>query len=99
MKQMQKIKIISKRSVHSVMNEIDLLMKLKHPFLVNMVYAFQDREYLYLFMDYCNRGDLRYHIGNSRTFSEEITRFFLACIVLCLEYMHSLKIMHRDLKP
>jgi serum/glucocorticoid-regulated kinase 2 len=64
-----------------------------------MVYAFQDREFLYLFMDYCNRGDLRYHLGNSRTFSEEVSRFFLACIVLSLEYMHSLKIMHRDLKP
>ncbi len=68
MKQMQKIKIISKRSVNSVMNERELLAKLRHPFLVNMAYSFQDREYLYLVMDYCNRGDLRYHLGNHRVF-------------------------------
>lgn len=69
MKQMQKIKIISKRSVHSVMNERNLLTKLSHHFLVNMVYAFQDREYLYLVMDYCNRGDLRYHLGTHGSFN------------------------------
>lgn len=40
---MQKVKIISKRSVHSVMNEKKLLQKLSHPFLVNMIYAFQTR--------------------------------------------------------
>lgn len=40
MKEMQKSKIISKRSVNSVMNERLLLENLKHPFLVNMNYAF-----------------------------------------------------------
>ena len=99
MKEMQKVKIVSKRSVHSVMNEKALLQKLKNPFLVNMIYSFQNRENLFLVMDYCNRGDLRYHLGNRRKFKEEETRFFLACIVLCLEYMHARKVIHRDLKP
>lgn len=99
MKQMQKVKIVSKRSVTSVMNERDLLVRLKHPFLVNMVSSFQDREHLYLVMDYCNRGDMRYHLGNHRVFNEGESRFFLACIVLCLEYLHSRRIIHRDLKP
>ena len=39
-KEMQKSKIITKRSVNSVMNERLLLENLKHPFLVNMNYAF-----------------------------------------------------------
>lgn len=43
MKEMNKAKIIAKRSIHSVLNERILLAKLKHPFLVNMSYAFQDR--------------------------------------------------------
>ena len=43
MKEMNKTKIIAKKSIHSVLNERELLSRLKHPFLVNMSYAFQDR--------------------------------------------------------
>ena len=40
MKEMAKARIISKRSVNSVMNEKKFLSQLNHPFLVNMHYAF-----------------------------------------------------------
>jgi serine/threonine protein kinase len=99
MKEMSKSLIITKKSVTSVMNERQLLCELKHPYLVNMFYAFQDRDNLYLIMDYMSGGDLRYHIGRQRRFSEEQTRFFVACIFLGLEYLHNNEIIHRDIKP
>jgi len=40
---MQKVKIIEKKSVESIMNEKNLLSKLKNPFLVNMHCAFQNK--------------------------------------------------------
>ena len=43
MKEMYKTKIIEKKSIDSVMNERKLLCKLKHPFIVNMTCAFQDK--------------------------------------------------------
>jgi hypothetical protein len=43
MKEMYKAKIIQKKSINSVMNERNLLAKIKHPFFINMNYAFQDR--------------------------------------------------------
>jgi len=64
-----------------------------------MYYAFQDRENLYLVMDYLSGGDLRYHICRHRYFSEEITKFFVACLVMGLEYIHEKNIIHRDIKP
>lgn len=73
MKEMSKARIISKRSVKSVMNEKDILTKLNHPFLVNMYYAFQDKENLFLVMDLLSGGDLRYHICRHRRFNEEQT--------------------------
>jgi len=65
--------VITKKSVNSVMNERTLLSSLKHPFLVNMFYAFQDRDNLFLVMDIMPGGDLRYHIGRQRRFTEEQT--------------------------
>lgn len=42
-------------------------------FIVNMHYAFQDKEYIYLIMDYLGGGDLRYHIIRNYKFSESKT--------------------------
>jgi protein kinase A len=63
MKEMEKSRILAKKSVNSVMNERKLLSMTKHPFVVNMISAFQDKDYLYLVMDLMTGGDLRYHLG------------------------------------
>ena len=99
LKQMSKVKIIDKKSIKSINSERELLSQLYSPFIVNMHYAFQDKEYLYLVMDLLPGGDLRYHISIHKKFSEEQTRFFICGIILSLEYIHSKGIIHRDLKP
>ena len=48
-------------------------MNFYYRFIVNMNYAFQDRDNLYLVMDLLTGGDLRYHIGRQKRFSEEQT--------------------------
>ena len=72
---------------------------IRHPFIVNMQFAYQDREKLYLVMDLMPGGDLRYHIGKQKRFSEAQTKFFIACILCALEYLHENAIIHRDIKP
>ena len=99
LKEMSKLKILDKKSEKSIKSEKTFLQKLYSPFIVNMHYAFQDNNNLYLVIDYLNGGDLRYHISRYRKFSEEQTRFFISCIILALKYIHSKNIIHRDIKP
>lgn len=64
-----------------------------------MHFAFQDRDNLYLVMDLLTGGDLRYHLARERKFSEDQTKFFIACLVQALEIVHGCGIIHRDIKP
>ena len=99
LKEMSKRKILDKKSEKSINSERKFLSILNHPFIVNMHYAFQDKDNLYLVMDMLSGGDLRYHCSRYRTFSEEQTRFFIACIIYSLQYIHSNNVIHRDIKP
>ena len=96
---MSKAKIIDKKSVDSVLGEKNLLSQLHHSFIVNMVYSFQDLDYLYLVMDLLPGGNLRYHICLKRCFSEKQNKFLIGCILVGLQYIHSQCILHRDIKP
>ncbi len=54
---------------------------------------------LFLVLDLLLGGDLRYHISKRRKFSEQVTKFFVACLLHALEAVHSAGIIHRDIKP
>jgi serine/threonine protein kinase len=83
---MSKAKIVDKKSEKSVKYERELLSKIKHPyntyiinrFIINMQYAFQDFENLYIVLDLLTGGDLRYHVSRKRTFSEDQTSNYIA---------------------
>lgn len=42
---------------------------------------------------------MRYHISKRKRFTENETKFFVANIVLGLEYIHQNGVIHRDIKP
>ena len=98
---MSKSKIITRRSEDSIMGERRILSKIHHSFIVNMYFSFQDYDNLYLIMDLLSGGDLRYHLTHKKpqNFNEIQTKFFISNIIIALEYIHSQKIIHRDVKP
>lgn len=50
-------------------------------------------------MEFAKKGSLSSLIKNVKPIPIETCRFFIAEIVLALEFLHSRNISHRDLKP
>ena len=99
MKEMSKALVIEKNCVKSILYERDLLSNFHHPFIINMIYSFQDEDNLYLVMNLATGGDLRYHMAKMQTFTEIQSKFLLGCLILGLEAIHANDIIHRDIKP
>ena len=73
MKEMLKARVMAKKSIESVMMELQLMQKIKSDFIVNVQWAFPDDDFLYLVMDLMEGGDLRYHHSKIRKFPEDQT--------------------------
>jgi len=64
-----------------------------------MYYAFQNDHKLYMVLEYVGGGELFYHLRKATRFSEELACFYIAEVILALEFLHSNDIIYRDLKP
>ena len=64
-----------------------------------MYSSFQTPDNLYMILEYCPNGDLAYHLSKREIFEENEACFFIAEIVLAIEYIHTQNIIYRDLKP
>jgi serine/threonine protein kinase len=100
MKVFRKDFLVESKAVSSTFVERDVLKKCSHPNIVKLHYAFQDADRLYLVMDYINGGQLFNVLRDGDSVADEkLARFYLAELVLALEYLHDNNIVHRDLKP
>ncbi|KAM5570371.1 putative serine/threonine protein kinase IREH1 [Rosa sericea] len=98
-KVLKKADMIRKNAVESILAERDILISVRNPFVVRFFYSFTCRENLYLVMEYLNGGDLYSLLRNLGCLDEDVARVYIAEVVLALEYLHTLFVVHRDLKP
>jgi len=99
MKTLKKEEMLKKDQLAHVRAERDVLAESDSPWVVQLYYSFQDPTYLYLIMEFLPGGDLMTMLIKYDTFSEDVTRFYLAECVLAIEAVHNLGFIHRDIKP
>jgi len=99
LKVLQKKDLSRKNQLDHVLNERKLLAMINSPFVVKLFYSFQTMDSLYMVMEYANGGDVNMLLTSVGVLTEAWARFYTAELVLALEHIHSLGIVHRDIKP
>ncbi|KAK4689636.1 hypothetical protein P7C73_g467, partial [Tremellales sp. Uapishka_1] len=99
MKTLKKNEMFKKDQLAHVRAERDVLAESNSPWVVQLYYSFQDTQFLYLVMEFLPGGDLMTMLIKYDTFSEDVTKFYMAECILAIEAVHNLGFIHRDIKP
>ena len=98
MKILNKNFLIKHKMLKNAITECNILKKSSSPFIITLHYAFQTPENLYMIIDYCPGGDLD-TIIQTRFFEENEAKFYIAELIIAIDYLHTNNILYRDLKP
>lgn len=98
------VKFIPKKSfrqlsdLQRVFTEIQALRNLRHPNIIRILDVADNPESICFIMEYAGGGELRGYVEKHKFLSEDESREFFKQIVRAVHYIHSKKIIHRDLK-
>ena len=85
---------------NNIFREKIILSRIKSKLITNMFCTFQDFSKLYLVLELMSGGDLRFHLNHFQGhFPENMIKFIIINISLCLALIQENDIVHRDIKP
>ncbi|XP_072456396.1 citron Rho-interacting kinase [Notamacropus eugenii] len=100
MKVMKKRPLLAREEVLFFEEERSILSRSASPWIPQLHYAFQDKENLYLVMEYLPGGDLLSLLNRYEDqLDENMVEFYLAELVLAIHSVHQMGYVHRDIKP
>ena len=98
-------KIVPRSRLHSTAlesrfeYEIRINQQLHHPGVVQMIDLLCDEKNYYVIMEFCPNGDLFSYIVDRGKLTEAQAKPFVRQILEALQYLHSMDVSHRDMKP
>jgi len=87
----------NKHAKNKIKHEIDMLSRLRHPFITQILDSFETEKHIFIVMEYIC-GDLLGFIRKRGKLSESVTKVIFKQIIEGLKYIHRKKIVHRDIK-
>jgi protein kinase A len=99
LKILKKNEILRLKQTDHIFSEFSILKNLRHPFLVSLVSFTQDNRCLYFCLELVQGGELFSYLRTVGKLASVHTQVYAAQVVCMFQYMHSLNVIYRDLKP
>lgn len=80
------------------LNEVMVLSKLNHPNIIKLIDSFEENNKFYILTELCVNGNLAELINERKGITIPEIRYCAIQIINGLSYIHSMDIIHRDLK-
>ena len=93
-----KRKLIKSRAKQKLINEIKIHKSIQHEHIVNFEHYFEDANNVYILIELCHNQTLHELLRRRKNLTELEVQYYIFQLVKCLQYLHGLKIIHRDLK-
>jgi serine/threonine protein kinase len=99
MKVLRKAEVVKKNKIEHLIAERNVLAIADSPWVVKLLYSFQDKANLYLVMELLQGGDLLGRLFKKNYLSEDEVRFYISELAIAVHSVHEMNYVHRDLKP
>ena len=82
----------------SLIDEIEILKKLKHPNIMKVYESFVYNNSYYIVSELCDQGHLLSKIEKLETMDQIVVKFLMKQIFSAISYLHSKNVLHGDIK-
>lgn len=99
LKCIEKAKIVENEMESFIQQEREIFENLDSPFIVSCYRTFKDSHFIYFLLKMIEGKDFFDILREIGLLSQQIAAFYIGCLILAVEYLHSKNIVYRDLKP
>uniref|UniRef100_UPI0037E92957 cGMP-dependent protein kinase 2 n=1 Tax=Semicossyphus pulcher TaxID=241346 RepID=UPI0037E92957 len=99
LKCIKKKHIVDTRQQEHIYSEKNILQQTNSAFIIRLFRTFRDDKFVYMLLEACLGGELWTVLRDMSYFDDATARFCTGCVLEAFDYLHTLGIVYRDLKP